>query len=867
MMLGFGAAGQASFPLASQAPPVPLSARAMLEQAKALSSSGRLQEAFELSQVAAQRVGDSEVSVQVECLCMQAGVLLRPENGSKTGEAEKILKRAVELDSEHTEVNFLMAACAKLQVRIPECVGHLKKAFALSPERLDIKDALGMTLIDAAMAVHSQGRTDEAIAQIKEAISFVSDPSYAHFHAGVMYAQSNRHDLALNEYKLAAARGWHADAMNNAGAVYRLDATLSDSSLSESKAFFEAALRANPMHLLARKNLSQTLCLQANKERERGNTKSSKLLYKEALHHQSENVDAIVGLGLLKASLHKFKSACTLLEWSLQFKPTAEAYNALGVLYREFSLNEKSCEAFSKALALKPTSAEALMNVCSFKVLEGKIDEALPYGLAAIQIAPAYSDAYVSLGRLFQDAGEIEKSIESYQKAIELNPANHTAAHNMLFTTNYSIKLSTDDISSLHLEWGQRFSRASCPPRMHKPAGNYSSDPQSPKFRRLRVGYIGPDFNLHSVSFFSDALFRYSNKLAVRNTVFFSSNRVDFKTQEFKNMSDEWVDIYGKSAADVADLITRCEIDVLIELAGHTASNRLDVMSLRPAPVQITYLGYPNSTGLPTIDYRICDSLTDPETSTQRFSERLLRLDRCFIAYRPIVADVPVSPSPCFSCGYITFGTFNNLSKINSTVLTIWAKILMAVPHSRLLLKSKCYTSKEIQQRIISHFETFGVLSNRILMSGMVPDNRAHLASYGQLDIALDVFPYAGTTTTCETLWMGVPTVSLKGNCHACNVGVSLLTAVGCPQWIAGTTEQYMYVREFSPSHSQFTSDFRSIACSLANDREALRGIRSTLRERMIAYVISVSLQRAPQLVANFCLGLSFAIARACAAL
>jgi predicted O-linked N-acetylglucosamine transferase (SPINDLY family) len=431
------------------------------------------------------------------------------------------------------------------------------------------------------------------------------------------------------------------------------------------------------------------------------------------------------------------------------------------------------------------------MNVCSFKVLEGKIDEALPYGLAAIQIAPGYSDAYVSLGRLFQDGGEIEKSIESYQKAVVLNPANLTAAHNMLFASNYSTKHSMDEISAFHLEWGQGFSRAN-PPRVHVPTGNYSLDPNSPKFRRLRVGYIGPDFNLHSVSFFSDALFRHANKLAVHNTVFFSSNRSDFKTQEFKNMADEWVDIYGKSAVDVAAIIARCEIDVLVELAGHTAANRLDVMALRPAPVQITYLGYPNTTGLPTIDYRISDSLCDPLTSTQRFSEALLRLDRCFIAYRPVIADVPVSPSPCFSCGYVTFGTFNNLSKVNSSVLTIWAKILLAVPHSRLLLKSKCFTSKEIQQRTISHFETFGVLSHRISMSGMVPDNRAHLASYGQLDIALDVFPYAGTTTTCETLWMGVPTVTLRGNCHAGNVGVSLLSAIGCPQWIAGSTEQYM---------------------------------------------------------------------------
>jgi protein O-GlcNAc transferase len=797
MMQGFCASGQAPFSLSSQAPPVPLSARAMLEQAKALSSSGRLQEAFELSQVAAQRLGDSEVPVQVECMCMQASVLLRPENGAKTADAEKLLRRAVELDSEHTEVNFLMAACAKLQVRIPECVGHLKKAFALSPERLDIKDALGMTLIDAAMAVHAQGRTDDAIAQIKEAIVYVSDPSHAHFQAGVMYAQSNRQDLALEQYKLAAARGWHADAMNNAGAIYRLDATISDSSLAESKAFFEAALRASPTHLLARKNLSQTLCLQANKMRERGDSKVSKQLYKEALHHQSDNTDAIVGLGLLKASLHKFKSACTLLEWSIHFKPTAEAYNALGVLYREFSLNDKSCEAFMKALSLKPTSAEALMNVCSFKVLEGKMDEALPYGLAAIQIAPSYSDAYVSLGRLFQDGGEIEKSIESYQKAIQLNPTNHTASHNMLFTSNYSIKHATDEISAFHLEWGQAFARAN-QPRVHTPAGRYSSDPSSPIFRRLRVGYIGPDFNLHSVSFFSDALFRYANKVAVHNTVFFSSNRTDFKTQEFKNMTDEWVDIYGKSAADVAALIARHEIDVLVELAGHTASNRLDVMSLRPAPVQLTYLGYPNTTGLPTIDYRICDSLSDPVTSTQRFSERLLRLNRCFIAYRPIVSDVPVSPSPCFSCGYVTFGTFNNLSKINSSVLTVWARILLAVPHSRLLLKSKCFTSREIQQRIISHFETFGLLSNRITMSGMIPDNRAHLASYGQLDIALDVFPYAGTTTTCETLWMGVPTVTLRGDCHACNVGVSLLSAIGCPEWIASSAEQYMYAISLS---------------------------------------------------------------------
>ena len=790
MMQGFGAGGQVPS-LASHAPPVPLSARALLEQAKALSSSGRLQEAFELSQVASQRVGDSEVPVQVECLCMQASVLLRPENGSKTVEADKILKRAVELDSDNTEVNFLMAACAKLQVRIPECVGHLKKAFALSPERLDIKDALGVTLIENAIAMHAQGNTEEALVQIKEAITYVSDPSHGYFHAGVMYAQSNRTDLALEQYKLAAARGWHSDAMNNAGAIYRQDTTLSDSSLSEAKAFFEAALRANPMHPLARKNLSQTLCLQANKDRERGNSKSSKQLYKEALHHQSDNTDAIVGLGLLKASLFKLKSACTLLEWSLQFKPTAEAYNALGVLYREFSLNEKSCDAFLKALSLKPTSSEALMNVCSFKVIEGKIDEALPYGLAAIQVAPGNSDAYVSLGRLFQDCGEIEKSIESYRKAIELNPANLVAAHNMLFTTNYSVKQSTAEISAFHLEWGQNFSRAN-PPRMHAPTGNYSSDPNSPKFRRLRVGYIGPDFNLHSVCFFSDSLFRYADKLAVRNTVFFSGNRSDLKTQEFKDLADEWVDIYGKSSADVAVLIARSEIDVLVELAGHTASNRLDVMSLRPAPVQVTYLGYPNTTGLPTIDYRICDSLSDPESSTQRFSERLLRLNRCFIAYRPMVADVPVSPSPCFSCGYITFGTFNNLSKINSKVLTIWAKILVAVPHSRLLLKSKCFTSREIQQRTIGFFETFGVLSSRITMSGTVPDNRAHLAAYSQLDIALDVFPYAGTTTTCETLWMGVPTVTLRGDCHACNVGVSLLTAIGRPEWVADSAEQYM---------------------------------------------------------------------------
>jgi protein O-GlcNAc transferase len=791
MMQGFGGASQASFSLTTQSPPVPLSARALLEQAKVLSSSGRLQEAFELSQVAAQKIGDSEVPVQIECMCMQASVLMRPENGSKTAEAEKLLLRAAELDSKHTEVNFLMAACAKLQLRIPDCVGHLRKAFALSPDRLDIKDALGVTLIDFAIAMHAQGRTDEALVHIKEAVTHVSDPSHGHFQAGVMYAQSNRHDLALEQYKLAAARGWHADAMNNAGAIHRLDSTLSDSSLSEARAFFEAALRANATHILARRNLSQTLCLQANKERERGDFKSSKKFYKEALYHQSDNADALVGLGLLKASLLKFKSACTLLEWSLHFKPTAEAYNALGVLYREFSLNEKSCEAFSKALSLKPTSAEALMNVCSFKVLEGKIDEALPYGLAAIQIAPGYSDAYVSLGRLFQDGGEIEKSIESYQKAITLNPANLTAAHNMLFASNYSTKHSTDEISAFHLEWGQNFSRAN-PPRAHVRIGKYSSDPNSPKFRRLRVGYIGPDFNLHSVSFFSDALFRHANKLAVHNTIFFSSNRSDFKTQEFKNMADEWVDIYGKSAADAAVIIAGCDIDVLVELAGHTASNRLDVMSLRPAPVQISYLGYPNTTGLPTIDYRISDSLCDPLTSTQRFSETLLRLDRCFIAYRPVIADVPVSPSPCFSCGHVTFGTFNNLSKINSTVLTIWAKILLAVPHSRLLLKSKCFTSKEIQQRTISHFETFGVLSHRIGMSGLVPDNRAHLASYGQLDIALDVFPYAGTTTTCETLWMGVPTVTLRGNCHANNVGVSLLTAIGCPQWIAGSAEQYM---------------------------------------------------------------------------
>jgi protein O-GlcNAc transferase len=292
----------------------------------------------------------------------------------------------------------------------------------------------------------------------------------------------------------------------------------------------------------------------------------------------------------------------------------------------------------------------------------------------------------------------------------------------------------------------------------------------------------------------------------------------DARTERFKGYADHWVSTVGMPDEAVAECIRRDGIDVLMDVAGHTANNRLPVFARKPAPVQMTWLGYPNTTGLQTIDYRLVDAVTDPEGEADALaSEALVRLPGGFLCYdAPNDAPLP-GPPPSLTTGVVTFGSFNNPAKMSASTLDAWAKLLTRIPLAHLLLKGKPFTDAAARALYLDRLDERGVAPERIELVGWLPDED-HLAHYGRVDVALDPFPYNGTTTTCEALWMGVPVVTLRGDRHVGRVGASLLTQIGMSNLIADSVEAYV-----------------ETAVALAGDPARLSELRHSLRPRMAA--------------------------------
>jgi len=303
-------------------------------------------------------------------------------------------------------------------------------------------------------------------------------------------------------------------------------------------------------------------------------------------------------------------------------------------------------------------------------------------------------------------------------------------------------------------------------------------------------------------------------------TWYASVRRPDAWTTRLRNRSTAWVDVVGMTDAACAERLRRDRIDVAIDLAGHTIGSRVGVLAHWAAPVQMTGIGYPNTTGLGAVGWRLCDGMTDPAGSEAHGTERLARLEGCFLCFQPPDADAP-GALPASDSGRITFGSFNALKKIGPRSLALWASVLHQVPGSRLLIKAPGLETPAVRARLIEAAGRAGIDASRLEVLGVSTTIPEHLATYGRVDIALDCTPYNGTTTTCEALWMGVPVVTLAGDRHASRVGVSLMAAAGLPECAASDDDAFV-----------------RIARDLAADLDSLAKIRSTLRARMAASML-----------------------------
>jgi predicted O-linked N-acetylglucosamine transferase (SPINDLY family) len=695
--------------------------------------------------------------------------------------------------------------------------GHLleaaeayRKALMADPYYKAASENLAIVLTDLGTSLKLSGHVQEGLAKYYDALKADSRYAPAYYNLGVVYSEMMQYDMALNCYENAAVhRPMYAEAYCNMGVIYKnrgdLDAAI---------ACYERCLAVSPNFEIAKNNMAIALTDLGTKVKIEGDIHKGVAYYKKALLYNWHYADAMYNLGVAYGELLKFDMAVVMYELGLHFNPLcAEACNNLGVIYKDRDNLDKAVECYQMALQIKPNFSQSLNNLGVVYTVQGKMDCAASMIEKAILANPSYAEAYNNLGVLHRDAGNIPLAIEAYERCLLIDPDSRNAGQNRLLAMNYIYEGDDDKLYNAHRDWGKRFNR------LYPKFSTWSNSKE--RDRPLTIGYISPDYFTHSVSYFIEAPLVHHDYTKYHPVVYSAVVKTDAKTQRFKDTvlkrGGTWRDVYGIDEKKVANMVREDKIDILVELTGHTANNRLGIMACRPAPVQATWIGYPNSTGLSTIDYRFTDALADPPTTTQKHVEELIRLPGCFLCYTPSPETGPVAPTPALSNGFITFGSFNNLAKMTPRVLRVWARILCKVPSSRLVVKCKPFCCDSVREGFLVKLEELGVESLRVDLLPLILLNHDHMQAYSLMDISLDTFPYAGTTTTCESLFMGVPCITMEGKVHAHNVGVTLLHQVGLDNLVVKTEDDYI-----------------DKAVELASNVNSLATLRLSLREEML---------------------------------
>ena len=460
---------------------------------------------------------------------------------------------------------------------------------------------------------------------------------------------------------------------------------------------------------------------------------------------------------------------------------------------------------FSTCIRLEPQRAELYQARGVTRSHLNRFAESIFDQEAALRLNPDYAQAWLSLGAALMHAGRIDDACEAYRRSLSIQPDKHDVHGNLCFALSYLPGATQAEIRREHIAWGERHA----PSVLTRPLGR---EPDG----ILRIGFVSPDLRTHSVAYFLLPLLDGLDRAKIRIHCYADNVYEDRVTERLRRASDGWRDIWGIDDDTAAAAIAADRLDVLIDLAGHTSKNRLRLFARRPAPVQMTWLGYPETTGMADIDFKIADAIVAPEALGDIWRERPLRLPLGFHCFEASAEAPAVSSPPCMRNGYITFGSFNNLAKINPGVVALWGSVLAAVPGSRLILKNRQLADPAIRDKYRAMFAVAGLGAARVILDSAQDDMAAHLGRYADIDVALDPFPYSGTTTTAEALWQGVPVVTLIGETAASRVSASLLSQIGLEALIADDADRYV-----------------AIAITLAADIHHLCALRENMRKRM----------------------------------
>jgi predicted O-linked N-acetylglucosamine transferase (SPINDLY family) len=505
----------------------------------------------------------------------------------------------------------------------------------------------------------------------------------------------------------------------------------------------------------------------------------------------------------------QFQAAERIYRQILAVDPNqVETLHLLGNMAHQVHRYDVAVSYYRRVLELRPNLASAHSDLGVALRVQGKIMEAIACYQRALQLQPTLTMVHTNLGSAFKELGQLREAIACFRRAVQLNPKLAEVDSNLLYTLIFCPEFDAEQIYQEHCRWNQQHA-APLASFIQPHANDRSPD------RRLRVGYVSPDFREHAASFFTTSLFSAHNHRDFE--VFCYSDVVcpDGRTRRLQGYADVWRNVLGQTDEQVAQLVRQDRVDILVDLAMHMAHNRLLVFARKPAPVQVTWLAYPGTTGLPAIDYRLTDPFLDPPRLFDRYyAEESVRLADTFWCYNPLSEPVPITPLPALENGYVTFGCLNNFCKLNDGVLTVWARVLQAVDGSRLMILAP---ESPHRQRIFGLFEQAGVAPERVTFVAEQPRPQ-YLELYQRIDLGLDTFPYNGHTTSLDGLWMGVPTVTLVGQTVVGRAGWSQLSNLGLQELAAQTHEQYV-----------------RLAADLAGDWPRLAELRASLRGRLQA--------------------------------
>lgn len=460
-------------------------------------------------------------------------------------------------------------------------------------------------------------------------------------------------------------------------------------------------------------------------------------------------------------------------------------YN-IGMINENWAMHQKAAISFEQALTRDPEMIDAYVRLAKMYIKLYRTTEALLQVDEAIKREGEKSDTCNIAAQAHMQQLDHKRAAELFQRAVHLEPDNRPAHFNLIYLCNFLEEPKSKELMRPSLQWVAR----QC--FVQEQTGYEWA--RRTEHSRLRVGYLSPDFREHSVSYFFIPLIEAHSREAVEVFCYSGLRQPDALTNRIEQAAEHWLPVGQLTDEELVQRIREDEIDILVDLSGYTFGSRLlKVFSEQPAPIQVSWLGYPNTTGMPTMHYRLTDWIADPAGEEEKYTETLYRLPGSFLCYDPL--DIPI-PTPAQGCNHdqatFVFGSFNNIEKMTRPLVVVWAEILRRVPNSTLLLKSRYLSDSAAQQRLRDWFSEEDIVPQRLELRTATPTRQEHFELYNKVDLALDPYPYNGTTTTFEALWAGVPVLTLGGDCHRSRVGTSILTNLGLDDYIAATPDDYI---------------------------------------------------------------------------